>query len=38
VNGKWFSLSSKDAEEFLAQCEQMEKNFDALEKADNPFV
>jgi predicted GIY-YIG superfamily endonuclease len=36
VNGEWFELLPEEVNKFLDNCQQMERNFDALK--DNPFV
>ena len=38
VNGEWFYLMSHDVDNFLPQCETMEKNFDTLKSAGNPYI
>ena len=35
--GEWFDLDIVDITKFIETCETIEKNFDLLEKYENPF-
>lgn len=37
VRDEWFELEEDDVEQFKAACEKMEKSFDVLKEANNPF-
>ena len=38
IEGEWFELDQIDVQNFLANCAQLEENFDLLQASGNPYL